>query len=502
MSRKEYNQVLSFGSLRVMPNLEKTGTKRRLQDYLGEDSDEEMTESSTNSNINLNSHQHSKQNSSTANGLRYYKNMVKRIRTNAFATNIDKTVLEGLLSRNEQNHPVDSQSSNSKIHSSISSNSDTSSIQDHHQQPLTQGFSEEEEQRRKEETEVTRLRPKLVGVLQSLEKDQIIDIVTSLLDQKPILTLNFLSLLPKPTLKTVTIQLQTLEKRLQSSFPYTKWGADHSSDYAFNRVKPVLSELLDLAISYLHYFTILENYIVGTIDDQEVEGQETSSFLGSTNSPSTFTSTSTDMYHTHDYNNNNPNSSYTASTFNSSSGDLYNNNNNNTSSLLPLHNPNDPSHHETISREKEFPVVAMSYIDYITSLALRLPIWNQEAHTEATRNHLLREVGKAWLSVVEVLGRQVRYQGKIFSTSLVAEWMKSLSKYNNELSGAFGLAEALRLFKEQLGWLIGIYPSYSESNSTSNTLPSSVGSGVSMSQLFASHPLNCTNTTGLLDFRT
>jgi len=269
-----------------------------------------------------------------------------------------------------------------------------------------QQAQQKQEQQKKEEEEQRKLKPKLESVLNSLEKEQIIEILSSLLDKNPKLSQDILTLIPRPTLKSVTNQLQAAEKKLNNSFPYTKWGADRS-DYSFNRVKPNLLELLELTVNYLKYFTNTENY-----------GDEL---------------------------------------------------------------------------EREYPVVSISYLEYATQLALRLPVWNQNYHNEITREYLLKEIGEAWERVVNEIGQRVQ-NGKVYSSSLVGEWIKSLIKYSNELNGNYGFAETVKLFKEKLGWLIGLYPT------TGDT--SYMNSSQYRSLSFPSHPLNLSNVTGLIDFRT
>ncbi|KAL6605506.1 Cut8-domain-containing protein [Neocallimastix sp. 'constans'] len=265
---------------------------------------------------------------------------------------------------------------------------------------------QKQEQQKKEEEEQRKLKPKLEGVLRSLEKEQILNILCSLLDKNPKLSQDILSLIPKPTLKSVTLQLQAAEKKFNNSFPYTKWGADRS-DYSFNRVKPHLIELLELTVNYLKYFTNTSNY-----------GNEL---------------------------------------------------------------------------EREYPVVSFGYLEYATQLALRLPVWNQNYYNEITREYLFKEVGEAWKLVINEIGQRVQ-NGKVYSSSLVGEWMKSLIKYNNELNGKYGFAESVKLFKEKLGWLIGLYPTMGET--------SFMNSSQFFSLSFPSHPLNCHNATGLIGFRT
>jgi len=269
-----------------------------------------------------------------------------------------------------------------------------------------QQAQQKQEQQKKEEEEQRKLKPKIESVLQSLEKEQIIGILSNLLEKNPKLSQDILSLIPRPTLKSVTNQLQAAEKKLFNSFPYTKWGADRS-DYSFNRVKPNLIELLELTVHYLKYFTNTSNY-----------GEEL---------------------------------------------------------------------------EREYPVVSIGYLEYATQLALRLPVWNQNYHNEITREYLLKEIGKAWELVINEIGQRVQ-NGKVYSSSLVGEWIKSLMKFSNELNGKYGFAESVKLFKEKLGWLIGLYPTTGETSFMNQSQFLSIS--------FPSHPLNYSNASGLIGFRT
>ena len=104
--------------------------------------------------------------------------------------------------------------------------------------------------------------PQLDKILPSLEKDQLISILCTLASNYPHLRSHITSLLPRPTLTSVTSQLENLEKRLHESFPYSRYGSDGSdrSDYSFNRVRPILLEIKSTILHYINYFTSEHNY--------------------------------------------------------------------------------------------------------------------------------------------------------------------------------------------------------------------------------------------------
>ena len=74
-------------------------------------------------------------------------------------------------------------------------------------------------------------------VLQSLDKDSLSSILSSLLLNHSYLEQEVQGLLPKPTLQTVMKLLQDSEIRLNDAFPYSKHNPGKTSDYSFNRVR-------------------------------------------------------------------------------------------------------------------------------------------------------------------------------------------------------------------------------------------------------------------------
>ncbi|KXS09171.1 hypothetical protein M427DRAFT_64633 [Gonapodya prolifera JEL478] len=101
--------------------------------------------------------------------------------------------------------------------------------------------------------------PSLADTLANLEKPDLLNILSQLLRSNPQLTPQISALLPLPTIQSTTSLLATLEKRLSDAFPYSKFGQDRS-DYSFNRVRPVLTELKQSILHYLLHFTNPASY--------------------------------------------------------------------------------------------------------------------------------------------------------------------------------------------------------------------------------------------------
>lgn len=94
----------------------------------------------------------------------------------------------------------------------------------------------------------------LQNLLNTLEKPQLIQLVCSLIAEYPKLQADVTSHIPRPTLQLVQPLLQKLEKKLQNSFPYTKWGAGRD-EYSFNRVKPTIIDIRNTLADYAAHFT-------------------------------------------------------------------------------------------------------------------------------------------------------------------------------------------------------------------------------------------------------
>ncbi|KAI9202290.1 uncharacterized protein BJ171DRAFT_600985 [Polychytrium aggregatum] len=98
-------------------------------------------------------------------------------------------------------------------------------------------------------------RPGLHSLLATLDRSQLQDLVASLVEQHPQLDSDVRGLMPALSIPHAKHTLLELERRLNETFPYSRWGPDRCSDYAFNRVAPALAALQDSLVFHLDYFT-------------------------------------------------------------------------------------------------------------------------------------------------------------------------------------------------------------------------------------------------------
>ncbi|KAJ3299252.1 Tethering factor for nuclear proteasome sts1 [Borealophlyctis nickersoniae] len=209
-------------------------------------------------------------------------------------------------------------------------------------------------------------------LLSSLDKDQLISILSSLMANHPSLDQEVAALLPRPTLASATSLLSQAEKRLADAYPYSKWGPDRTSDYAFNRVRPHLADLRTLLLHHLDHFVQPSSY------------------------------------------------------------------------------PPQLQH--------ELPVMGFGYLHLATGVAHRMPNWQTQAHTGATKGDVYERLARAWRSTIAEVGRRVKEEGKVFGAAVLGEWARNLHHHSNEVKGAYGFEEACQEFRKHLGWLIGMYP--------------------------------------------
>lgn len=83
-------------------------------------------------------------------------------------------------------------------------------------------------------------------------------LVCSLIAEYPKLQADVTSHIPRPTLELVQPLLQKLEKKLQDSYPYTKWGPGRD-EYSFNRVKPTLLDIRVSDAARLNHALVMES---------------------------------------------------------------------------------------------------------------------------------------------------------------------------------------------------------------------------------------------------
>ncbi|KAI8814654.1 hypothetical protein BJ742DRAFT_865094 [Cladochytrium replicatum] len=97
--------------------------------------------------------------------------------------------------------------------------------------------------------------------LATLDKDQVVSMLRTLLSVYPQLQSHASALIPRPTLSTATTHLTRLEKKMWESFPYSKAGvASDRSEYAYTRVRNSLSDLREALEHYLCMFTEPSQY--------------------------------------------------------------------------------------------------------------------------------------------------------------------------------------------------------------------------------------------------
>jgi hypothetical protein len=99
----------------------------------------------------------------------------------------------------------------------------------------------------------------LGDLLQGVDKEELIRIITTLTSQDPSLEEKVALLLPRPTLTLTLGILEGLEKKLLESIPYSRLGPDRS-DYSFNRIRGQMDELRGSLLQYLDFFTLPISY--------------------------------------------------------------------------------------------------------------------------------------------------------------------------------------------------------------------------------------------------
>ncbi|KAK6543855.1 Tethering factor for nuclear proteasome sts1 [Orbilia ellipsospora] len=91
----------------------------------------------------------------------------------------------------------------------------------------------------------------LSRLLETLDSNGLKTVLRTLCDRHPQLTAEISAVAPKPTVSSSLNLLHNYENSLRQSFPY---GGNPEGDYAYNRVKPALLELLDALSDYTPHF--------------------------------------------------------------------------------------------------------------------------------------------------------------------------------------------------------------------------------------------------------
>lgn len=88
-------------------------------------------------------------------------------------------------------------------------------------------------------------------LLETLDADSLRNVLQSICTHHPEIGTEVENTAPKPSVSSAISVLKCYESALQSSFPY---GGDPSSDYAFNRVRQSLLNLLDALADFTPHF--------------------------------------------------------------------------------------------------------------------------------------------------------------------------------------------------------------------------------------------------------
>ncbi|KAJ1549209.1 Tethering factor for nuclear proteasome sts1, partial [Cladochytrium tenue] len=97
----------------------------------------------------------------------------------------------------------------------------------------------------------------LTRILETLQKEDLLNIIEGLVAQRPGLDADVAALIPRPSVSSAVAHLQLANMKLDAAYPFSRAaaGQDRSSEYAYNRVRTHLAALLELVGVYLTYFT-------------------------------------------------------------------------------------------------------------------------------------------------------------------------------------------------------------------------------------------------------
>ncbi|KAL9097234.1 MAG: hypothetical protein Q9165_000661 [Trypethelium subeluteriae] len=91
----------------------------------------------------------------------------------------------------------------------------------------------------------------LPRLLETLDADSMRSLLKTICDRHPNIGAEVVSTAPRPSVQSALSVLGNYERALQASFPF---GNRHTSDYAYNRVRSPLSELLEALKDYTPHF--------------------------------------------------------------------------------------------------------------------------------------------------------------------------------------------------------------------------------------------------------
>jgi hypothetical protein len=103
-------------------------------------------------------------------------------------------------------------------------------------------------------------------------------------------------------------------------------------------------------------------------------------------------------------------------------------------------------------------------------MAHRLPNWDNEENNSLKKN-LYQHLNDFWKLAIRTTATNLR-QGECYSPDSVGEWAKSLAQHNSFTNG-FYFTESVHEFTKQLGYMIGLQPTVTESEMNNSNIISS-----------------------------
>lgn len=91
----------------------------------------------------------------------------------------------------------------------------------------------------------------IARLLEHLDGSSLRNIIQTLVDRYPTLSLEIANLSSRPDLSSVISILNGMEEQVRRSFPY---GGDPMGEYAYNRIRPILQTLIDALLEYTCIF--------------------------------------------------------------------------------------------------------------------------------------------------------------------------------------------------------------------------------------------------------
>lgn len=91
----------------------------------------------------------------------------------------------------------------------------------------------------------------LPRLLETLDADSLRGVLQSICSRHPAIGAEVENTAPRPSVPSALGVLRQYETNLQSAFPF---GGDHTSDYAYNRIRPALLNLLEALADFTPHF--------------------------------------------------------------------------------------------------------------------------------------------------------------------------------------------------------------------------------------------------------